>query len=138
MLEVAESVADVKPDDGYVDRRWSVPKSLWEQILEMAATSGINYAELLVILLEDGVKLRMRLPVESARAPEPPPPPPPPWMVVYVEEGEKLLGRLNMRQVPASGELLTIDTANYKVLQRAWSVKKGELAAYLRVEAFEA
>lgn len=138
MLEVAESVADVKHDDGYVDRRWSVPKYLWEQILEMSSTSGINHAELVCILLEDGVKLRMRLPVESARAPELPPPPPPPWLVVYVEEGEKRLGRLNMRQVPAAGEFLTIDKTNYLVIQRAWSVKKGELAAYLRVETLEA
>jgi hypothetical protein len=133
---VSESVTDVQDDDGYVDRRWTVPKSLWEQILEMAATSGINYAELVVILLEDGVKLRMRLPVEAARSPEPPPPPPPPWSEVYVEEGEKLLGRLRMRQVPAPQEMLTIDGSNYLVVQRAWSVKAGEAAAFLRVEAW--
>lgn len=134
---MAESVTDVKPDDGYVDRRWSVPKSLWEQILEMAANSGINFAELVVILLEDGLKLRMRLPVEAARSPEPPPPPPPPWSTVYVEEGDKRLGRLNMRQVPAPGEMLTIDGNHYMVEQRAWSVKAGEAVAFLRVEAWE-
>ena len=136
-----ESVTDVQADDGYVDRRWSVPKCLWEQIIEMSSTSGINYAELVVILLEDGVKLRMRLPVEAARSPEPPPAPPPPWSEVHVvlEEGEseRKLGRLKMRQVPASGELLTIDGVHYEVNERAWSVKAGEAAAFLRVGKFK-
>jgi hypothetical protein len=128
------SVTNEQGDDGYVDRRWSVPKPLWDQLLELAADTGINYAELVNICLEDGLKLRMRLPVERAR----PKPPPPPWLVVYVEQGGKVLGRLNMRQVPAEGEVLTIDGASFVVQERAWTVKDGDAAAYLRVEGLVA
>jgi hypothetical protein len=121
-------------DDGFVDRRWSVPKDVWDQILEMAAQTGINYAELVVMLLEDGIKVRMRIPVEQARGQKPAVP----WSVVHVELGNKLLGRLNMRQVPGPDEVLTIDGKSYLVTQRAWQVVKGLASAYIRVEAFEA
>ena len=119
--------------EDYVDRRWSVPKNLWEQILELAASSGINYAELVCVLLEDGLKLRMRIPVENSR----PEPPPPPWSEVCVELDGKVLGRLRMRQVPGVDEILTVDGKSYVVRQRAWTVVKGETSAYLRVEEFK-
>ena len=116
----------------YVDRRWSLPKATWEQLLEMAASTGINFAELLVILLEDGLKLRMRMPVEASR----PEPPPPPWSEVCVELNDKVLGRLKMRQVPGVDEILTVDGKSFVVRQRAWIVAKCEAQAYLRVEEF--
>lgn len=123
---------DLSSQEKYVDRRWSLPKSTWDQVLEMAATTGINYAELVCMLLEDGIKVRMRIPIESTR----PDPPPPPWTVVHVELDGKVLGRINMRQVPGMDEIVTVDGKSYVVLQRAWVVDKGEASAYLRVQAW--
>ncbi len=119
--------------DDYVDRRWSLPRPLWEQILEIAASSGINFAELVCILLADGIKVHMRIPVERAAKLKPPPDP---WTVVYVEKGTTVLGRLNMRQVPGVDEILTVDGKNYIVCQRAWVAADGEVSAYLRVEEY--
>jgi hypothetical protein len=123
---------EVAEEDPYVDRRWSIPRALWDQILEMANNTGINYAELVCMLLEDGLKIRMRIPIESAR----PDPPPPPWTVVHVELDGRVLGRINMRQVPAPDEVMTVDGKVYLVTQRAWTVTKGDAEAYLRVEVF--
>jgi hypothetical protein len=131
MIEDEEDLPDEEP---YVDRRWTLPKKLWDQILEMSESTGINYAELVCMLLEDGLKIRMRIPIESAR----PDPPPPPWTTCHVEHNGKVLGRLNMRQVPAADEVLTVDGRSYLVVQRAWTVVKGEAEAYLRVEEFSA
>jgi hypothetical protein len=132
-----EAPSPVPAEEEYVDRRWSIPKSLWDQVLEAAAATGINFAELVVRFLEDGLKMHMREPVVRATQAKPKPAPDP-WTVVYVEEGEKVLGRLNMRQVPSVDEILTVDGSNYVVRQRAWTAQKGVVSAYLRVEGFAA
>lgn len=136
--EVSISAAYAKPRNGVVDRKMAIREDLWAQILELSTHSGINFMELVNRLLEDGIARHVRAPVEKAwPKQEPAPPPEPPWMVVYVEEGDELLGRLRLRQVPSVDEVMTIDGQSYLVLQRAWTVKEGNAAAYLRVRAYE-
>jgi hypothetical protein len=131
--EAPESSANI-PEVEYVDRRWTIPKKIWDQILEMAANSGINYAELVCMLLEDGIKVAMRLPVEHAR----PAPAPPPWTAVRIEgPKDQLVAQVNMRQVPDTDEIVTIKGTHYVVRQRAWAVAGDGLVGFLRVEEFQ-
>lgn len=133
---MSDEVAKQDPHEGWVDRKWSVPKSTWDQILEMAAHSGIHYAELVAMLLEDGIKVRMREPLVRAL---PPPPAPDPWTVTYMEDDKgNFLGKLQLRQVPAKGEVVAVGKQSYKVVQRAWSVKDAAATAFLRLTAFSA
>ena len=118
------------PHEGWVDRRWSVPKEVWDQILEMAAQSGIHYAELVVILVEEGIAVKMREPLERNK---PPPLPPHPFTSVRIEgPDDRLIAKRDLRQVPAPGEILTLEGRNYVVDQRAWGLAE-EVVAYLRV-----
>jgi hypothetical protein len=121
--------------EGWVDRRWSVPKTVWDQILEMASHSGIHYAELTAMLLEDGIKVRMREPLVAAM---PPPPAPDPWTVTYVQDDKgKDLGKLELRQVPSKSEILSLEGKSYVVTQRAWSASDGQTVAFLRVRPWQ-
>lgn len=121
-----------KEDEDLVSRRVSIPRKLWEEILELSDSSGVHYQDMTTNLIELGIqvqhaqnRLRPRTVIQTGT----------PTVITIVDDaGTELEVRkpVVLAQVPPAGESLSFRRKNYKVLWRGWSVA-GEGKAYLRI-----
>jgi hypothetical protein len=126
-----------KPPPKFTHRRLPVPHDLWAQVLKLSSELGVSYQDLVIRLLDDGIKVRAW---ERVKHPDQKPlpawrPPPRPAIHTVLEVGKKRIGHVELVQVPAAGETVMIHGKPYTVSERAWSYGK-RVVAFLRLKAW--
>lgn len=125
--EETEAELDFEPE--LVGRRLTLPKDLWEEIVELAARTGAHPADVIVALIRvgmqadsDGLTRPLRKHVVGTQT--------------MLEINGKVRRVITCSQVPPVGEILGLDGENYVVVQRAWNVHQDTMRAYLRLEPY--
>lgn len=130
-----EPGADPKdPEEEFTHRRLAIPNELWGRILKLADSTGLNYKDLVIVLLEDGVTVRAW---EGERFGVPDKPSVSPLTKVLIELGQKIVGTAFLTSVPGKGETITWREKAYVVQERAWALGTRKATAYLRVKPWK-
>jgi len=111
-------------------RRLPIPHDVWDSVLKLAESKGVNYQDLVPILISDGLTVRSW---EAEKFPNLKPLPPWPSLAnVVLEVNGKKIGDALLAHVPREGETVMWKGTPFTVEERAWSL--GEVTtAYLRL-----